>query len=270
MSVVTRESDRDDANASQLGDKQLHTIKDELRAALHSSISEYRAGQLYDSQSSVIETVKEPTLVFAHGAGASSQSDWMIRVVKLLSANGLRVITFDFPYMSKQQCDGRKRPPDRQPILLAAFVEVISRVPSPCWIGGKSMGGRMASIIAAMVEQQPQLLAGLSQHFAIDLNQQIKGCGCFGYPFYSMGKADRPRIDHLQNISRPIVIYQGSRDAMGRCEQVSGYTLSPQIIINWLEEGDHDFKPTKTSGLAHEDHLQSAAKSFADYCRHYD
>lgn len=250
--------------------QELAALKEDLRPSLQASMTEYREGQLYEASSSVIETVKQPTLVFAHGAGASSQSDWMVNIVKRLSSHGLRVITFDFPYMSKQQQDGRKRPPDRQPILLSALVEVLSHIPSPCWIGGKSMGGRMASILAAMVEQQPQQLANLSQHFALDLNQHIKGCGCFGYPFYAMGKADKPRIDHLQNISRPIVIYQGSRDAMGRHEQVTGYSLSPQININWLEEGDHDFKPTKTSGLEHDDHLESVAKNFADYCRHYD
>ena len=153
------------------GDVQpLSILKDDVRATLYASLNEYRGGQLYNSNNAVIETVREPTLVFAHGAGASSQSPWMLQVAKLLSANGLRVITFDFPYMSKQQDDGRKRPPDRQPILLSAFVEVISYVPSPCWIGGKSMGGRMASVLAAMVEQQPKMLAGLSQYFAIDLN----------------------------------------------------------------------------------------------------
>ena len=253
------------------GDVQpLSILKDDVRATLYASLNEYRGGQLYNSNNAVIETVREPTLVFAHGAGASSQSPWMLQVAKLLSANGLRVITFDFPYMSKQQDDGRKRPPDRQPILLSAFVEVISYVPSPCWIGGKSMGGRMASVLAAMVEQPPKMLAGLSQHFAIALTQHIKGCGCFGYPFYAMGKADKPRIDHLQDMSRPIAIYQGSRDPMGRYEQVSDYSLSPQININWLEEGDHDFKPTKTSGLAHDDHLQSVAKSFTEFCRQND
>lgn len=237
-----------------------------VQVDLHQSITEYRAGKCFLKACSAIETVKEPTLVLAHGAGADSQSDWMVDIACQLSARQIRVITFDFPYMSKCQQDGRKRPPDRQPILLSAFIDIIRLVPTPCWIGGKSMGGRMASILTSMIEHRPEELAELSKTFMVDLHQQVSGCSCFGYPFYAMGKVDRPRIDHLQHINRPVLIFQGTRDPMGRSEQVSSYTLSSNVQISWLAEGDHDFKPTKSSGLLQNDHINTVAQQFSQHC----
>ena len=95
-------------------------------------------------------------------------------------------------------------------------------------IGGKSLGGRIASMAADE--------AG------------VAGLVCLGYPFHPPGKPERLRTKHLETLRTPTLIVQGTRDALGSREDVAGYRLSPSIRIAWIEDGDHSFKPRASSG----------------------
>lgn len=177
-------------------------------------------------------------LVLAHGAGAPMDTEFMTNIAAGLAGVGLQVVRFEFPYMVKRREDGKKRPPDRLPKLLEAYLQVIEQLPQdgmPLWLAGKSMGGRVATMLAA---------DGVG-----------RGALAFGYPFHPPGKPDNLRIEHLQAPAREIHIFQGSRDSMGNEAEVAGYPLSGQVQLHWLPDGDHDLKPRKASGYSQEQHL---------------
>jgi len=193
-----------------------------------------------------------PTLVLAHGAGAPMDSDFMQIVAALLAARGVRVVRFEFPYMQERRQSGKRRPPNRQPELLQAWREALADCrtqfhdPSmPLFIGGKSMGGRMASLIAD--------------------EESVDGLVCLGYPFHPQGKPEQLRTEHLKTLQTPALVVQGTRDALGNREEAEAYTLSPQIEILWLEDGDHDLKPRVKSGYTHSQHMQTAATAIAAF-----
>lgn len=194
---------------------------------------------------------KNPLVILAHGAGSGSDSDFMQQMAQLLAARGLYVVRFDFPYMLKRREDGKKRPPDRAPKLLEAYRDVIAEFDRPCVIAGKSMGGRMASLIATE--------EGVSA--------QVRGCIALGYPFHPLGKPENLRIDHLQSIELPMLFLQGVRDKMGSFEEVSGYPLAEELEIQWLFDGDHDLKPRKASGISHQRNLEAAAEAVCAFVK---
>jgi len=174
-------------------------------------------------------------IIIAHGAGAPMDSPFMVYFAEKLGALGVSVVRFEFPYMQKRRDEGTKKPPDRQPKLLECWKEVIEQErqsDQKLVIGGKSMGGRMASLIADEVGAD--------------------GLVCLGYPFYAPGKMDKPRTEHLEAIKCPTLIVQGERDSMGSKENVAAYNLSSAITLSWLTDGDHSFKPRKKSGLTEE------------------
>lgn len=188
-----------------------------------------------------------PTLVFAHGAGAGMESDFMQYVSTELSSLGVRVIRFNFQYMQQQLLTGKRRPPDRQPKLLEHFKDVIDRlaITEPCFIGGKSMGGRMASVLATQID--------------------VDGVVVFGYPFHALGKPEKVRIDHFPALKCPVMLCQGERDNMGNAEDVAQYRLAEKMQIEWFQDGDHDLKPRKSSGYTHEQHLQNAVEKVSQF-----
>lgn len=201
----------------------------------------------------LIDTPDKPSsdtsFIFAHGAGAPMDSDFMNYITKGLVDKGIEVIRFEFPYMQKRREDGKKRPPDRSPKLLNYFQEVIDTSTSKkLVIGGKSMGGRMASLLAAET----------------DCSDKVKGIACLGYPFHAPGKPENVRNSHFADIKAPMLILQGTRDAFGNQEEVSGYDCHSHHII-WLQDGNHDFLPRKKSGLTHEDNLNEAVKHIYDF-----
>ncbi|HCE1798123.1 TPA: alpha/beta fold hydrolase [Vibrio parahaemolyticus] len=170
-----------------------------------------------------------PLFVFAHGAGAGMEHDFMTAVAKGLVEQGIRVVRFNFPYMVKRWEDGKKRPPDRAPKLLEAYSEVIAHfASSPVVIGGKSMGGRMASLLA-----EHELVAGIA---------------CLGFPFHPPGKLEKFKGDHLASIDKPTLILQGERDTFGKREEFDEFVFSQQVKVSFLPDGDHSFKPRKSSG----------------------
>ncbi|VVO80877.1 alpha/beta family hydrolase [Pseudomonas fluorescens] len=189
------------------------------------------------------------TLILAHGAGAPMDSDWMIDMAGRLAGLGVNVLRFEFPYMAQRRVDGVKRPPNPAGKLQECWREVFAvvrrHVAGPLAIGGKSMGGRMASLVA--------------DELGVD------ALVCLGYPFYAVGKPEKPRVEHLASLRTRALIVQGERDALGNREAVEGYSLAPGIEVFWLVAGDHDLKPLKASGFAHSDHLAGAAQKVAEF-----
>ena len=188
-----------------------------------------------------------PLLILAHGAGAAMDSDFMAHFAASLGDKGIRVARFEFAYMAERRVTGKKRPPDRQPKLLDHWRQVIADLAQgqAVAIGGKSMGGRMASLIADEIAAR-QLI-------------------CLGYPFHAPGKQDKPRTEHLANLRTPTLIVQGERDAMGAKETVAGYQLSPAIRLHWAPDGNHDLAPRKASGLTKEENWDAAAAAAAAF-----
>jgi predicted alpha/beta-hydrolase family hydrolase len=189
------------------------------------------------------------TLILAHGAGAPMDSGWMSDMAARLAAQGVNVLRFEFPYMAQRRVDGGKRPPNPAPKLLECWREVYAvvrrHVTGRLAIGGKSMGGRMASLLADELEADALV--------------------CLGYPFYAVGKPEKPRVEHLAALKTRTLIVQGERDALGNREAVEAYTLAPGIEVFWLEAADHDLKPLKASGFTHEQHLDATAKKVAGF-----
>ena len=192
------------------------------------------------------------TVLLAHGAGAPMDSASMTAAARALADQGIRVARFEFGYMAARRTgEGRKPPPKAEKVMpeYIAAIEDLGPTKGPLIIGGKSMGGRVASMVADQVFE-----AG-----------RIAGLLCLGYPFHPAGKPDKPRVAHLQGLRTPTLIVQGERDALGNREAVAGYALSPAIEVSWLVAGDHDLKPLKASGFSHEQHLQAAAEKVAAF-----
>jgi hypothetical protein len=186
------------------------------------------------------------TLILAHGAGAPMDSPFMAGFAAGLAARGCRVARFEFPYMAASRRDGRRRPPDRQPALLECWREAVAALgPERLVIGGKSMGGRMASLVADELG--------------------VRGLVCLGYPFHPSGRPERTRVDHLAALKTPTLICQGTRDPLGSHAEVASYTLSPATHLHWLEDGDHDLKPRRASGRTHEQNLGEAVAAVAAF-----
>lgn len=199
-----------------------------------------------------------PAYLFAHGAGADLNSVFMTEVAEALADKGIRVVRFNFPYMIKRAQDGKRRPPDRAPKLLAAYEEVIKYLNCPVVIGGKSMGGRMSSM----------LLADNTFREKFD-RLPILGGACLGFPFHAPAKDPKDRLNHLRGLTQPLLIIQGTRDTMGTLEEVNGYIqegkINPTIQVHWLEDGNHDLKPRKVSGFSHRQHIDSAIEQMAEF-----
>ena len=193
------------------------------------------------------------TVLLAHGAGAPMDSAAMTAAAKALTAEGLRVARFEFGYMAARRT-GERRPPPKAETVMSEYVEAIDALMSKgrLIIGGKSMGGRVASMIA-------------DEMHAAD---KIAGLVCLGYPFHPMGKPTQLRTAHLEKLKCPALIVQGTRDIMGTRDEVAGYKLSKAIEILWLEDGDHDLKPRKAvSGFTAAGHMKTMATRVAEWAK---
>lgn len=186
----------------------------------------------------------QATVLFAHGAGAPMDTPAMTAIAEALAEQGLRVVRFEFSYMANRRTEGTRKPPPRAEKLNSEYLAAIEELSAdgPLIIGGKSMGGRVASMIA-------------DDLFAAD---RISGLLCIGYPFHPIGKPEKLRTEHLKDLRTPTLICQGARDQFGSIDEVSQYDLSPAIRMSWFEDGDHDLKPRKRiSGFTHADHIES-------------
>jgi predicted alpha/beta-hydrolase family hydrolase len=159
----------------------------------------------------------------------------MTAIAQGIAAAGRRVARFEFPYMARRRAGGPKRPPDASTVLVDAWWQAIQALggPSRLVIGGKSLGGRIASMVAVELASQGVPAAAVV---------------CLGYPFHPPGRPDQLRIAHLAGLRTPTLIVQGTRDALGGPTEVAGFTLSPAVQLHWIEDGDHSFRPRKASG----------------------
>ncbi len=190
------------------------------------------------------------TILLAHGAGGAMDSPWMTTMTGLLADRGIHVARFEFAYMAGRR-SGVRKPPPRGDSLVGEFRDAVAAVSErPLLIGGKSMGGRVASLVADDL------------HAAGD----VAGLVCLGYPFHPLGKPEQLRTAHLASLSTPTLICQGTRDAFGTREEVADYNLSGSITMEWLEDGDHDLRPRKAvSGFTHAQHLATTADAIVAF-----
>ena len=171
------------------------------------------------------------TFVFAHGAGGAMDGPFMNRVALGIAAAEIRVVRFEFPYMSARRRGEKRGMPDRQPILLDCWRDVVRELGGGggLVIGGKSLGGRMASMVADELA--------------------VAGLLCLGYPFHPPGQATKLRTAHLETLKTRALIVQGTRDTFGTQEDVATVVLSPAIEVTWIAGGDHSFKPRERENL---------------------
>ena len=187
----------------------------------------------------------ERNILLAHGAGAPMESPSLTATARALADAGFRVARFEFAYMAGRR-EGVRKPPPRAEKLNPEYVTAVDALGAkgPLITGGKSMGGRVASMVA-------------DELFA---SGRICGLLCLGYPFHPPAKPEQGRIKHLVDLKTPTLVVQGTRDPFGTKVEVSTYSLSPTIEILWLEDGDHDLRPRKSvSGFSPADHLKSLA-----------
>lgn len=179
-------------------------------------------------------------ILLAHGAGAGMDHAFLTELSRLLAGLDIEVVRFNFPYMSKRALDGKRRPPDRQPVLLDHWRERVREFAHPrLFVAGKSMGGRMAAEICDEMDA-----AGLI---------------VLGYPFHPPAKPDSWRGEVLKQIKTPTLLLQGERDTFGTRAELADFPFSPAVSVHWLTDGDHGFKPRKASGLSEQENLQQAA-----------
>ena len=194
------------------------------------------------------------TFLMAHGAGAAMDSAGMTALVGPLVSRGIRVVRFEFGYMAARR-DGVRKPPPRADTLAPEYRDAVAAVREAgplgsLLIGGKSMGGRVASLVA-------DELADLGY---------IDGLVCLGYPFHPPEKPDQLRTAHLHELRTPTLICQGTRDPFGTRDDVPGYELSPAIEVHWLDDGDHDLRPRKAiSGRSYGENIGEAADAVAAF-----
>ena len=192
----------------------------------------------------------ELTAILAHGAGDGMESRFLTTVAAGLATRDIRVIRFEFPYMARRRLGGTSRAPDRTEVLLDSWRSIIAEhgPPDRLVVGGKSMGGRMASMVAD--------------------EASVRGLVCFGYPFHPPGQPERLRTAHLERLRTPTLIIQGERDPFGTRDDVALYNLSASIAIHWIEDGDHSLVPRKKSGRTAVINMGEAIESSARFIAH--
>ncbi|MGM0615908.1 MAG: alpha/beta fold hydrolase [Pseudomonadota bacterium] len=188
-------------------------------------------------------------LLFAHGAGAGQDSDFMRQFATSAAQAGIQLMTFDFIYMQRMNMEGRRRPPAKIDQLVTEmsdlYASLVATLDVPVWVGGKSMGGRVASLLAAQ--------------------RQVPGVIVAGYPFHPPRSPDKLRLAHWGDVSAPSLLIQGERDPFGRRDEVASYTLPANAKVEWLPTADHDFRPLRKSGWNQEALIKQATRIAADF-----
>ena len=198
------------------------------------------------------------TVLLGHGAGANQTSGFMRMFAKGLAARGLDVMTFNFIYMEQ----GRSVP-DQKPKLEACFRAVIEAAlkhkklrKNRLVVGGKSMGGRIASQV--MAEEGKEAFA-----------DDVAGLVFLGYPLHPPGNPAKLRVEHLERIHKPMLFVQGTRDTLGTPEEIQPYvkSLRPAAKIYAIEGGDHSFRAPKKFGLSQEQVFENAMNEIDRWVR---
>lgn len=188
------------------------------------------------------------TLILAHGAGAGMDTPFMETFAEGVAKAGVRVARFEFPYMAARRKDGKKRPPDPPARLLEAFRAAASAFERKTFaVGGKSMGGRIASMIADEIGAAALV--------------------CLGYPFHPPGNPEKTRTEHLYTLKTPTLILQGERDPFGGRDEITALKLPRTIRARWLKDGEHSFKPRKASGRTEAENLAEAIDAAAAFLK---
>lgn len=187
----------------------------------------------------------------AHGAGAAMDSPFLELFSKMLAERAIETIRFEFKYMAARRDGGKRKPPPKAETLMPEYQALIAEIgPAlPLVIGGKSMGGRVASLVAAEAYKA----------------RQIKGLVCLGYPFHPPNKPESLRTQHLEALPCPALIVQGERDPFGPQAEVESFQLSKAIRFHWAPDGDHDLGPRGASGFTRKGNLASAADAVATF-----
>lgn len=194
-------------------------------------------------------------ILLAHGAGAPMTSPFLESMASRLDLRGITVHRFEFPYMAARRTVGVRRPAPKAETLRVPFFAALaacrSRIPPDARVvlAGKSMGGRVATMIADGEIADPNVV----------------GVAVFGYPFHPPRKPDALRLAPLMASTLPVLIVQGTRDPLGTREEIAGYALKPAVRVVWIEDGDHDLRPRRASGLTHTDALDQSADAVAAY-----
>jgi uncharacterized protein len=225
-----------------------HRVPDDQQSILWGTAATSGAMAMADDPELLFDSPRNAaiTIALAHGAGAGMDTPFMKFFAAGLADKGYRVARFEFPYMAARRATGKGKPPDREPILRETWLKVIEKQKAKrLVIGGKSMGGRIASLVADEAE--------------------VAGLVCFGYPFHPVAKPDKLRVEHLAKIKTPTLIVQGERDPFGSKDEVAGYKLSSNIRIAWMKDGDHDFKPRKASGRTQEQNGDAAIQEIGAF-----
>jgi len=193
-------------------------------------------------------------VVLGHGAGADLRSEFLEFFATALADRGLGVVRFNFPYKEQQG----QRPPDRMEILVETFREVVAASakrtgspPGPLFVGGKSLGGRVASVLCAQRYVVPSGLVFL------------------GYPLHAPGKPTELRSEHLAKIQRPMLFVQGSRDAFGTPEEIRAERARLKLpgALSVVDGGDHSFALPKSMAPRQRATMDAAADAVAEFVR---
>ena len=197
-------------------------------------------------------------VVFAHGAGADMYHEFMEQVTFLFNKANINVLRFNFPYMDKRIALGKRYPPDRMPKLIDCYKTVVNDCANyskennlPLFIGGKSMGSRVAATLAS----------------DNDVVSSIQGVFCLGYPFHPAQKPEKLRLEPLQDTHKPILIVQGERDSLGAQAEIVDYEISSLCRCIYLADGDHSLKPRVKSGFTHQQHIESAVNAITRFIK---
>ncbi|MEM1306074.1 MAG: alpha/beta family hydrolase [Pseudomonadota bacterium] len=204
-------------------------------------------------------------------------SAFMESFAQAACALGIETTRFEFAYMAERRGCGKRRPPPRIDTLVPVFKAVTARWCAEAegardavhLIGGKSMGGRIATHLATMPgdDSGDVDLSGPTRDTSPELRlpEQIDGVVCLGYPFHPQGKPDTLRTAHLPHLVRSTLIVQGERDPFGAKDEVAGYALGTRITLHWLTDGDHDFGPRGRSGATRRGNIGAAAAHVAAF-----
>ncbi|MCB1519412.1 MAG: alpha/beta hydrolase [Hyphomicrobiaceae bacterium] len=197
-------------------------------------------------------------LLLAHGAGAPMTSPFLEDMARLLAERCIETARFEFPYMAERRTGGKRRPPPKAETLMPSFETAVSDYRRswsgpdvPLLIGGKSMGGRVATLVAEGFYRDGVIAAVVA----------------LGYPFHPPKSPDRLRTAHLAAMTCPLLVVQGERDPFGRLCEVQGYRLPAAVTVRWITDGDHDLRPRVAHGVTWRHNLESAADSVASFAR---
>lgn len=190
-------------------------------------------------------------LLIAHGAGAGQHSLYMSRLRDALAEQGVQTLAVEFSYMQRAQLEGRRIPPppiDHLVEELSRWCDILTHPQGgTLWLGGKSLGGRVASLLAT--------------------RERAAGLVLCGYPFHPPRKPEKLRLAHWPRIACPTLVVQGSRDPFGSRDEVAHYELAGQRQLHWLEDGDHDWKPRRRSGRTQAELIEDGAAVIATFMK---